>query len=389
MSRQKGESTRRHGSSNGDMDIVALNQPYLGQPGFREVFHAAGHRSISVGWHPGECDIVTPQPTVTLGELWELLPLDFVPERIVYFDRSEPVRVIGLESSDIPTVVHLVDSHIHHDWHPLWSGCFDAALIAMRGYANLFSRNPDVPPVDWLPLWAARLGASPEAPRSTTVSFRGSMGATHPKRRTFFEGVKTRVAGDFGQGPFFDVYNDSKIILNDCLNADLNWRVFEALASGAMLLTPRVSAETVELFPEGECLVTYRPHEVDDAVRQIDYYLTHEEERRAIAAAGYERVRSHHLAINRAQALLRVVEGVKPRPREGKAFCAAGTYLRLSAVFETFQKVTYLKAAQAAADRLINAPGLSLDWVHEKAAILNQLARDAAGRSNRRPPQKM
>lgn len=354
------------------VDILAFNQPYLSQSGFKEAFDAAGHRCLSIGWYNEGCDIVAEQEVLDIEEALALLPSGFTPERVVYFDHSEPIRIFGLETLSIPTVVHLVDTHIqiHKLWHPLLAGCFDDTLVAMRGCSHRFGGTAWIPSARWLPLWASRLGAAPNAARAVPVSFRGSFGETHPKRRTFFDGVRARVQGDFGQGSFFDLYNSSKIILNDCINADLNWRVFEALASGALLLTPQVSEETLELFPDGECLVTYKPHDVEDAVQKIEYYLGCDQERIRIATQGYQQLQTKHLAHHRARELLRIIENATPRPQADKAFSAVMTYLRISALFPFFHKERFLDAAQRALKTIMEMSDIDEAWMQEKWPLL-------------------
>lgn len=358
------------------MDILAFNQPYLSQAGFREAFHAAGHRCISIGWYDEGCDLVTKQDVLHYEEALALLPSGFKPDRVIYFDHSEPLRVFGLDELSIPTVIHLVDTHIHRLLHPILAGCFDRVLLAMRGYAGLFGRTSWLPSAEWYPLWAPRLGATPSAQREIPVSFRGTFGHTHPKREAFFGAVGERTEGDFKTGPFFDVYNSSKIILNDCLNDDLNWRVFEALASGALLLTPRVSAETLELFPEGECLVTYAPNDAEDAVRKIQYYLEHEDERLTIASRGYEQVQAEHLAHHRASRLVEVVECATSRPKADKAFAVAVAYLRIAALYPNFCKREFLDASHATIRMLSSISDVDQPWLAERLPFLRD-AQDA------------
>ena len=334
------------------MNILALNQPYLSQAGFREVFEAKGHRTVSIGWNAEGCDIICRSPVVTLDELISLLPSGFIPDRIVLFDSSNPPRVLGLESSPVPTIVHLVDVHIHRSWHRLWAGAFDYGLIAMKGYMHLFPPGADTPPMEWFPLWTFEVGPTPDAPRAVAASFRGTIGGTHPKRLDFLSSVNAQTPVDFGSGPFRDLYGRSKIILNDCISDDLNWRVFEALASGAMLLTPRVSPETLELFPEGEALVTYEAHNAADAAAKIEFYLRNSSERLRIARNGYSKVQELHTARHRAEALLRVVEQVTRRSTTRKRFSAAATYLKIPTVFPNFDSALFLQAALHATEGL-------------------------------------
>ena len=354
------------------MDILAINQPYLAQAGFKEVFAAAGHRCLSVGWHREGCDLICDRGLLTLTELYSLLPPDFVPERIIYFDRSEPIRVLGLEDSQIPTIGHFVDVHIHKPWHPIWAGVFDHSLVAMKGYMSLFEPGLYTPPTEWFPLWAFKVGPSADSIRDVPTSFRGTFAGTHPKRQDFFNQVKSRTLIDFGSGPFFDLYARSKIILNDCISDDLNWRVFEALASGAMLLTPRVSPETLELFPEGEALVTYEAHNVEDAVSKIDYYLNHDSERLRIARNGYERVCRHHTAQSRAQQLLNVVERVERRTRPRKLFSAALSYLRTASILSDFYRNEFLEAARSTIVQLSQDTSLSSHEHSEHQRVLER-----------------
>jgi hypothetical protein len=359
------------------MNILAINQPYLSRPGFREVFENAGHRSFSVGWYDEGCDLVLSSPLIIISKLFDLLPSDFKPDLVIYFDHSEPLRVIGLEESPIPTIAHLVDTHIHKSWHHLGVGIFDHALLAMKDYLPCFLEGPYTPTIEWLPLWAFTVGPSPDSPRAIPASFRGTIGGTHPKRVDFFDGVRTHIPGDFGMGPFFDLYGNSKIILNDCINDDLNWRVFEALASGAMLLTPRVSSETLELFPDGEALVTYEAHNVEDAVRKIRYYLEHEEERRRIAWSGYTRVKATHLAEHRARQLLSVIERVTPRSRSLKRFSAAATFLQFPTLFPYFFPDLMFNVGKSAFTRLLRDESFPELCGLQAHFILQQLSEEA------------
>ncbi|NDC38046.1 MAG: glycosyltransferase family 1 protein [Proteobacteria bacterium] len=363
------------------MNIVCLNQPYLTHPKFAAVILEQGHRVFSIGWRAGEFDCVPSKEYLTLDELLALLPEGFTPDAIVYFDTSEVPKVFGLESAPCLTVFHSVDVHIHKHWHQFWALSFDHFLLAMKGYAEVFE-GAYAPPTTWFPLWAFSAGAEPASHRPVAASFRGSFGITHPRRRAFFDGVKAQIDGDFGTGPFFELYSRSKIVLNDCIRDDLNWRVFEALASGALLITPRVSPETLELFPENEALVTYRPHDVDDAVQKVRYYLSHETKRLRIAQNGYERVRSTHMAHHRAKTLLGLLASSPRRPEVTKTFCAALTYfailqLRAPALIAPFTSALTPTLGRLRA--LYEHSGVSAEQRDKEELALRQLAEQTEG----------
>ena len=79
-----------------------------------------------------------------------------------------------------------------------------------------------------------------------------------------------------------------------------NMRLFEATGVGALLVTE--SARNLPgLFTPGEEVVTY--DSPDDLVEKVRYYVTHPDERRAIAAAGQRRTLAEHTYRHRMEQL--------------------------------------------------------------------------------------
>ena len=82
----------------------------------------------------------------------------------------------------------------------------------------------------------------------------------------------------------------AKIVLNitrtDFFGAEtgVNLRIFEALAGGSFLLTDHCD-EIADLFKVGEEIETYRSS--GELAEKVAYYLSHEDQRRAIAAKGH------------------------------------------------------------------------------------------------------
>lgn len=82
----------------------------------------------------------------------------------------------------------------------------------------------------------------------------------------------------------------SRISFNRSVTGDVNMRCFEAPACGSLLLVERENAEIGRWFRPGEECVLYGDDDFEDV---IAYYLDHEDERAAIARAGWERVQEH------------------------------------------------------------------------------------------------
>jgi len=90
------------------------------------------------------------------------------------------------------------------------------------------------------------------------------------------------------------ICNSAKVMVADnCVNVPGYWsdRVYLEVGSGGFLLHPRV--EGIEkAFVDGRHLVLYE--DPDDLFAKIDYYLAHEDERKAIAAEGWKHVHRRH-----------------------------------------------------------------------------------------------
>lgn len=110
---------------------------------------------------------------------------------------------------------------------------------------------------------------------------------------------------DYGQALFEDVatrFGNSKIVFNIAMKNDTNMRCFEALGTGSFLLTDRVDY-IEELFEDKKHLVLYDG--LDDMVEKANYYLKHDDERNAIAQAGYEHVMANHTIQHRIDVILK------------------------------------------------------------------------------------
>jgi glycosyltransferase involved in cell wall biosynthesis len=88
------------------------------------------------------------------------------------------------------------------------------------------------------------------------------------------------------------VYGQSKIVFNASINGDVNMRVFEAMAAGALLVTDRVGNGLSDLFEEDTHYIGYST--ISEALEKIGYFLDKSEERENIAHAGQQAVLEHH-----------------------------------------------------------------------------------------------
>lgn len=348
----------------------------LGKPYFRRAFEMLGHQVLSCGVGAGH-DLPVSRPPLAVEEILARLPPRWEPEFLMLGDESMFPWVGGLETLELPLVWYAVDSHIHHVWHPDYAWVFDLVCVAKRDLLEPLRAAPERQRHLWLPLFA-----DPERDRD-----RGGerpMGACfvghlkpelNPERVRFVAAVAERVPLHVHTGAYEEIYNQARIVLNQSVAGDLNFRCFEGMGCGAMLLTEAIGNGQGELFQTGRHLVEYARGDAEQAAERIRHYLKHEPERRAIAEAGRDEVREKHTALHRAaQVLSELAQAprtamVAARLRDRGRIAAA-----LARVYERAAKV-HLEHAMAAEGTPV---GAELEQRVERYATWMLLARRAA-----------
>jgi spore maturation protein CgeB len=99
----------------------------------------------------------------------------------------------------------------------------------------------------------------------------------------------------------------SKINLNFTqisIQSGLPLRVFDIIGTGGFLIS-NAQSEFNDLFTPGEDVILY--HNPEELIELINYYLTHDKERKEIAHNGYVRIKSEHTYTNRLEQILQIV----------------------------------------------------------------------------------
>jgi hypothetical protein len=245
----------------------------------------------------------------------------------------------GLDKIDCPTAAYLIDVHRHLGFRLAYAPFFDYIFVAQRDYVREFQRR-GYHQTFWLPL-ACDPGihvTERQRPR-WDIAFIGALNSPDRARRLALLGehfVVSDYRRYYPKEAIADVYSQARIVFNSSIGGDLNMRVFEAMASGAMLLTDRVANGQEELFQDGVHLVEYGDD--DELLELARYYLVHDDERERIAHRGAELVRSQHTYLLRAQLVLDTVfaEGepqMAARIRQGGEKASRTAYASLYAQF--------------------------------------------------------
>ncbi len=172
----------------------------------------------------------------------------------------------------------------------------------------------------------------PQTEKDIDVLFVGTLTA---RRQAIIQALapicKITVASAFGKAAV-DLMNRAKIVLNIHAEAflDTETRVFEALGSGAFLLTEQLSSENPFSCQD---LVEYTT--VEELAAKLAYYLVHEAEREKIAQQGHQTALNNHTYTHRAQEIIEVMARYWPQAHlPPKSDCYDKAQIRRYALYE-------------------------------------------------------
>lgn len=231
---------------------------------------------------------------------------------ILFYVDPAPAWPLGLESIPCLTIAYLIDVHQHLPSRLQISKFFDVVFIAQKEFVPTFNQIGHRH-AHWLPVACdAEIHDMDSKTRPYDVGFVGNIGVQGTKR---FE-ILTTVLPKFQTNAYLKyypphemavIYGQSKIVFNASINGDLNMRVFEAMAAGALLVTDRIGNGLSDLFEEGTHYIGYST--ISEALEKIGYFLDKSEERERIAHAGQQAVLEHHTYGHRWESIRKKSEG--------------------------------------------------------------------------------
>jgi Glycosyl transferases group 1 len=234
-------------------------------------------------------------------------------------DGSMQLLPTGLERMACPTAWYAIDSHTRFSGHACISRLFDVTFVAHKQYVDRLSLE-GARQARWLPVaFPAELLVKSPRERVWDIAFVGSVDKTIYPQRAELLAKLVRACGPAAVGPadpheMIERYAAAKIVLNNSAHHDLNMRYFEAMGSGAVLLTDAaIGSGAEELFEPGRHFVQYR--DAEDLQSQFAALLRDPERRAAIGKAAQAIVLERHTYDYRVAALHKMAFS-------GRTFCA-------------------------------------------------------------------
>jgi hypothetical protein len=203
-----------------------------------------------------------------------------------------------------PAAFYAIDTHLAHSWKKIRraAGRYNLVFCAQQEAAAR------IPGAAWIPLACdPELHRPADArPRTQDIAFVGTDGGT--PRKFYLQALRERypksALGAADPEALASIYGGARIGFNYSIANDVNMRIFEVLASGALLVTNALrdgALERLGLRDRRELALYHRPGELFGL---IDHFLAHEEERRRIAEAGQAAAVERHTYAHRLRALL-------------------------------------------------------------------------------------
>ncbi len=237
----------------------------------------------------------------------------YEPDVVVVADKSRPPFVLGVENFPCVTVFYAVDTHIH-SWYSFYAQAFDVCLVSLHDHQEFFyNKNLPRERIAWFPPFARDTDApNPHVQPEWDCLFVGNVNNDNlPKRTQFFKELTEYLPKlHVDKGSYADLFPKGRVLINQCENDDLNFRVFEALGCGGCLVTPRIGHGFSSLFTDGKELVCYEMHNAKDAASKIEALLHDFDLRERIAKDGLEAVNAKHRAMHRARALADLLDNM-------------------------------------------------------------------------------
>jgi len=233
-------------------------------------------------------------------------------------DRKTPVMMVDDSSPWTPEkewvegfpsrAFWAIDTHTAYDRCLAIAGHFPLVFAAQRDGAERL--KSDGVNAHWLPLAAdeEQLQAGERADRNVDVAFVGN--ARTPERRALLRLVGAAFdsfAFDNSEDPakIVELYGRAKIVINHSIKDDVNMRIFEAAACGAVPVTnviPPAQWKGLDLKHVGY-------DDPGDALDKIETVLTDDALRESIRTHNMDVVRARHLYEQRLNAILHALDG--------------------------------------------------------------------------------
>lgn len=258
-------------------------------------------------------DVISLKPAAGLVHLPALLEKeDFEPDLIIQQEALGPRKLIqGLNELDCPKVFWSIDTHLNAWWHKWYGRFFDIVFTTQEHWVGRL-RSMGLENVAWLPWYGCGHSFKPFSERDVPVGFVGRLTGQRQVRRWLAEFLRSRLPfvlrQDVAEKDLPEAYSRIRLVPNEAILGELNFRVFEAASAGCAVFTPRIKTDMGRLFAVGEEVAVYE--DALELAELLTYYHDRPDLAERMGEKARERVLAEHLPVHRARRLLEAVEAL-------------------------------------------------------------------------------
>ena len=271
----------------------------------------------------------------------------------------------GMEKLSCPTACYVIDTHRMFWVRERYARFFDYIFVCHKDHVDRF-KSLGYKQVYWLPVACdPRIHGERISRRIYDIGFVGNWIDDTKTRSRWLKKLSEKYRMNdykkvYPREEISSIYSQSKIVVNIPVNDDLNMRVFEAMASGALLITKSIGHGQKELFKDGVHLVEYTAEK--ELFEKVAYYLKNDDERKRIAKAGQRLVLREHTYKHRCDFVIETIFGgskpllrAKVRRMVPKDVHVAYTkiYSILKLIDPIFEEIKEAHIAQSASFKLL------------------------------------
>lgn len=280
-------------------------------PPLVDAFIAQGHDVKSLYGQDGKMDVPA-----------KLNELDFQPDMILQQESlGRRLFLSGLHKVDCIKIFWSVDTHMNMYWHEYYADIFDCVLTTQKKYVQTL-RNKCGARIEWMPWMAMPSGAAaigagvvPHTRRDHDLTFVGRV-TSHRRSRLWFvdflnEHYKLNLEDNLNFSQMMGVYRKTRIVPNEALFGEINFRLFEAASCGCAVVTPDVGGGLDELFEIGQEIEVY--NDVLELKEILDRLTKSPARSGALGMAAYARVLRDHLPQSRVSTICDIAKDISQR----------------------------------------------------------------------------
>ncbi|MBC17729.1 MAG: hypothetical protein CL942_11835 [Desulfovibrio sp.] len=235
----------------------------------------------------------------------------FEPELVMQTETlADRTIVTGLDTVDCPTMFWAMDPHLNAYWHSAYARLFDVTCSTQRQWIPRIKRQ-GATDVRWLPIFGRAEPWKPMAERQLDMAFVGRITPQRPARQWMVKFLREKAQGhtlsiedNLTYTKMMELYGDSRIIPNESIFGEVNFRLFEAASCGCLVMSQDLGEEQEALFEPGREFDTYA--DVVELDHKLSWYLDNPRLVQAMGMAARERVLSEHLPEHRLARLVSI-----------------------------------------------------------------------------------